>query len=367
MKGGARIALVVAVLLAPAACSDDPNADPTVTTTTPSAATTTEGATTTATTTTTTTTSSSTSVAPSTTVVDTTSTPATVPYPTTTAHTVPDDCDVDGMLAVVDDAVVAARLALGGGWALDGVTVFDERTNDAEEFRDRLALDCRLRAVQRTDGGDRLLLAAWTGERHAFVIQAADGPASPYVRDQNLQLLYEQPYGEWLEEQEMWAGTLAGGETVVVAVDDASLGAAAKAWQALPRWEDIPVTNESERYGIDVLIQAGGRNVSPAEPATIGSSLASIQFVTPLGLAAVAIVAPTGDFDVFAPIVDGERATVDVAGTDVLVTTASPESYAVASVGWECGDHVWFIDSAWGTVDELVAWTGELIAAGGCG
>lgn len=370
MKGYARIVIVVAALLAPAACSDDPNAD---TTTTPSVTTTTDGATTTATTTTTG--SSSTSVAPNTTIVDTTSTPAstptttstTVPYPTTTVHAVPDDCDGDRMLAVVDDAVAAARLAPGDGWEVDGTTTFDERTNDAEEFRDRLALDCRLRAVQRTDDGDRLVLAAWTGTRHAFVVQAADGPTSPYASDQNLQLLYEQPYGEWLEEQETWAGTLAGGETVIVAVDDTSLGATAKAWQALPRWEDLPITIESERYAIDVLLHAGARNVSPGEEPAFGSTIAAIQFVTPAGLPLIATVAPVGDFDPTAPIVDGERATVDVAGTDVLVTTASPDSYAAASVGWECGDHVWFIDAAWGTVDELVAWTSELIAAGGCG
>lgn len=253
------------------------------------------------------------------------------------------------------------------GWEPDGETVFDDRTNDAEEFRDRLGFDCGIRAVQRTDVGDRLLLGAWTGDRHAFVVQAADGPSAPYNSDQLVQLLFEQTYGEWLVPLAVWAGTLAGGETVVVAVDDYSFGAAAKAWQNLPRWEDIPVGNDTERAAIDVIVRAGGRNVSPAEPASVGSALAQIQFVTPKGLPAVAVIAPVGQFDVFAPIIEGDRATEVVGGVDVVVTTGAPTSYAVASAAWECGEYVWFIDSVWGTVDELVEWVGDLISADGCG
>jgi hypothetical protein len=268
------------------------------------------------------------------------------------------------MLAEVDAMVGLARLDPGGAWSLDGTTVFDERTNDAEEFRDRLALDCRVRAVQPTATGDRLAVAAWTGERRAFVVQASDAPSTPYRPDQRLQLLFEQPDGEWLVDQDVWAGTLAGGETVIVAVDDYSLGAAAKAWQALPRWEDIPVSNETERYAIDVLLQAGARNVSPGEEPAFGSTIAAIQFVTPGGLPLIATVAPVGDFDPTAPLVEGERSVVEIDGVEVYVTQGTPGAYAVGSVGWSFDEYVWFIDSVWGTVDELVGWAGDVIAAG---
>jgi hypothetical protein len=73
-------------------------------------------------------------------------------------------------------------------------------------------------------------------------------------------------------------------ETVIVGTHDLGIGAVAKDWQALPRWDDLPVTIETERYAIDALLHTGGRNVSPGEPAGVGSDLAQIQFVTPRGL-----------------------------------------------------------------------------------
>ena len=55
-----------------------------------------------------------------------------------------------------------------------------------------------------------------------------------------------------------------------------------------------------------------------------------------------------------------------IGGVDVYVTTAVPESYAIGSVGWACDDFVWFIDSAYGTLEELTDWTGQLIASSEC-
>lgn len=353
-----RCVSVVGLLLA-TSCSNDKGSDgpivPTSSTTAATSTTTTPTSTSTPTTSTTTT-SSTTSTSTSTTVV----------FPTTTIHTVPGDCDVAGLLAEVDATLELARLDPGGAWSFDGTTVFDERTNDAEEFRDRLALDCRVRAVQTTANEDRLVVAAWTGERRAFVVQASGAPSTPYRPDQRLQLLFEQPEGEWLVDQEVWAGTLAGGETVVVAVDDYSLGATAKAWQALPRWEDIPVSIATERYAIDVLLQAGARNVSPGEEPAFESTIAAIQFVTPSGLPLIATVAPIGEFDPAASLVPGERTVVDTDGVEVHVTQGTPDAYAVGSVGWSCEGYVWFIDSVWGSVDELVDWAGNVIAAAPC-
>ena len=305
-----------------------------------------------------------------------TTTTTEAPAPTTEAPTTTTEppgevstCDVETMLAHADRTIELARLAAGGEWSTDtdGVA-FDERTNDAEEFRDRLALDCGLRAVQRTDAGaERLLLAAWTGERRAYVVQATDGPATPYAPDQIVELLFEQPRGEWLVNQFVWAGTLSGSETVVVATDDYSWGHTAKAWQALPRWENIPATIDTERHAIDVLERAGARNISPAEPVSVGSEIAQIQFVTPLGLHLIALIAPTDDW--YGPdleLFEGEQEVVEIGGVDVYLTRGAPEAYAVASVSWICDDNVWLIDSVWGTVDELVAWTETLIATQGC-
>lgn len=359
--------LVAAAMLMPAvACAGGSDEATPATTMTTSTTPITTPTTTPTTTVPTTATSSPTTTSAPTTSAPATSTTTSVPYPTTTVHVVPADCDIAGMLAVADGAIAAARLPTGSRWELVGTTAFDDRTNDPEEFRDRLALDCSVRAVQRADHGDRLLLAAWTGERRAYVVQAADEPETPYTPDQRLQLLIEQPDGEWLSGMEMWAGTMSGGETVIVAVDDYSLGAAAKAWQALPRWEDIPISIETERYAIDALLNAGARNVSPGEDPAPGSTLAAIQFVTPAGLILLATVAPVGDFDPTAALIEGERTLDEISGIDVVVTTGASDSYAVGSVGWTCGDSVWFIDSVWGTVDELVDWVDALVSTGAC-
>jgi hypothetical protein len=289
-------------------------------------------------------------------------------YPTTTVHRVPSDCDVDGLLTIVDETIALARLAQGGAWSFDTVgVVFDDRTNDGEEFRDRLGLDCHVRAAQRTpQGAERLLLGAWTGDRAGYSIQATDGPSTPYAPQQRFQLLFEQPRGEWLVNQFIWAGTLEGGETVILGAHDRGIGAVAKDWQALPRWDDIEVSNRTEQHVIDALLHAGARNVSPGEPAQPGSDLAQIQFVTPRGLQLVATVAPSGAFEPDEGFLEGETSVVNLSGTDVWLTRASPGSSAVASVAWACGNYVWFIDSWWGSVEELVEWTGVVISTIAC-
>ena len=273
------------------------------------------------------------------------------------------------MLAVMDESIEAARLAPGSGWSedTDGVA-FDDRTQSAEEFGYRMGLDCVVRLAQQTSSGDqRLLLAAWTGDRRAWVVQATDAPSSPYRPDQRVQLFIDQPYGEWLVDQSVWAGSLETGETVIVGVVDTSFGVAAKSWWAeVPRFEDLEVTNDAERYAIDTLVDAGARNVSVAEPANFGSEIAAIQFITPLGLHLIATIAPPEWFDPAAALVEGDMTVEDIGGVDVYVTTAVPDSYAVGSVGWTCGDYVWFIDSTWGTLDELVEWSAQLIESGGC-
>jgi hypothetical protein len=302
-------------------------------------------------------------------------TPSTRPPDGTDASTTtgpsPSACDADraSMMAVVEDSIAAARLDPGGAWSVDTQTsAFDDRTHMADEFAYRTGLDCTERLTQSTPGGDdRLVLAAWTGERRAWVVQASDPPAEAYRAEQRVQLFIDQPLGEWLVNQALWAGSLATGETVIVGVTDAPFGPAAKAWWAeVPRFDDLRVSNDAERYAMDVLVAAGARNVSVAEPASFGSEVGAIQFITPLGLHLVATAAPLDWFDPTAPIVDGDMVVERIGGVDVYVTTASATSYAVGSVGWTCGDFVWFIDSSYGTVNELVDWVRQLIETAGC-
>ncbi len=273
------------------------------------------------------------------------------------------------MLGEVDGSISAARLAPGGAWTadIDGAS-FASRTNTAEEFRYRMGLDCTALVTQTTaDGGERLVLVAWTGDRMAWVVQASDAPASPFRPDQLVQLFIDQPTGEWLVDQFVWAGSLSTGETVLVGTNDTAFGVAAKSWwNEVPRFDDLEVTNGAERYAIDALIHAGARNVSVGEPANFQSEIATIQFITPAGLHLIATVAPPDWFDPAAPIVEGEMVVEQIDGVDVHVTTAAPGSYATGLVGWACGDYVWFIDSVYGTVGELVDWTGQLVASAGC-
>ena len=290
-------------------------------------------------------------------------------YPATTFAEEPDDCDADAVLAVVDQSIADARLASGGAWSedTDGVA-FDDRTNTADEFRYRMGLDCMVRMAQTTEAGaERLLLAAWTGDRAAFVVQATDTPSQPYASEQRFQLFVEMPYGEWLEDQFVWAATLEGGESVVIGTVDTAISVAAKSWLTeIPRFEDLEPTLDTERYAIDALVQAEARNVSVAEPAGYDWEIAAIQFITPLGLHLIATVAADGLFDPATPLVEGEVTVEKVGGVDVYVTKGAPDSYAVASVGWTCGEYVWFLDSAWGTVDELVDWAAAMIESTGC-
>ena len=198
-------------------------------------------------------------------------------------------------------------------------------------------------------------------------MQGTDAPSSPYAPTQRVELYIDQPYGEWLVDQFVWAGQLESGETVIVGTVDTSFGLAAKSWWSeVPRFEDLEVTNAAERYAIDSLVHAGARNVSVAEPADFQSEIAAVQSITPLGLILIATVAPPDWFDPAAAIVEGEMTVERIGGVDVYVTLAVPESYAVGSVGWLCGDFVWFIDAAYGTLDELTAWAGTLIESTGC-
>ncbi len=282
----------------------------------------------------------------------------------------PAECaeEVDGMLAAVDAVLTAAGFTTGT-WSEDVTdSEFAARTHPSDEFRYRLGLDCGVRAVASTpDGSEVFVVGAWTGPRHGFVVQTSAEPATPYGTAIRFQLFIDQVDGQWLIGDEVWAGTRDNGETVIVATDDTSTGVTAKAWYAdVPRFDDLEVTIEAEQVAIDLLERAGARTGSVAEPADFGSELAAVQFITPAGLHAFATVGPTDWFDPAAELFEGERSVETVGGVEVYVTEGAPEAYATGSVGWECGGYVWYVETTWGTVDELVDVARTLIDIADC-
>jgi hypothetical protein len=267
---------------------------------------------------------------------------------------------------ILDATIELARLAPGGPWTdeTDGVA-FDDRTDSAQGFAGMVAYECVLRLAQRSEtGAERLALIGWNDLRHVAVIQATDAPTRPYGTTIRFQLFLEQPFGEWLQDQFVWAATMSGGESIIIATDDASTGLTAKSWQSeVPPFEDLPVTIEAEQYAIDALTAVGGRNVSVAEPASFGSQIGSIQFHTPEALIAFATVGTVDSFDPMEPItVDGESSLHRVDGVEVRVTAGKElGQFDLFETGWRCGDHAWRLTSGYGTPEELFEFTELLL------
>ena len=300
---------------------------------------------------------------------DATTTPAT----TTDAPT--PECDADAVLAAVDSAIEAARLAVGEAWsAVADDNPFGERTSTGEEFAERLALDCGLTAEQSPNGAHRLAVAAWTGPRIAYVVQATDSPATPYQQDATLDLLFAAPSGEFLDgaERALWAGTV-DGETIVVGHVDYSLGAVAKSWQSGPRVPGDEPTLDSERHGLAALDEAGMRNGGIAQPPERGSQEGYVQFVSPAGQILVADVAPTGWFDPMAPrFFTGATSVETISGVEVRRTEPMPGDnlgFAQgAEFGWSCAAFEWILEPPFnGDADEMVATVRAIVETEECG
>ena len=367
---GAIIAIGVLALCAAVSCDSDSSSSTTAeTTSAPStdaaAAPETTGSTTTSTATPTSTAATSTTSA-STTSTSTTSTGA------TTTTSIPAACESGEAIDIADTIIELARLEPGGTWqtGVDSVT-FGERTNDPEEYGARLAFTCAEQFVQQTPtGAERLALVAWNDVRHAALIQAADPPAEPYRTDVRFQLFIEQPFGEWLEDQFVWAATMSGGESIIVATHDYSAAITAKSWQSsVPRFEDLPVTLDSEQFAIDALTAIGARNVSVAEPAQVGYPIGTIQFNTQQALGAFAVIGPADVFDPMVPIVaDGESTFSSVDGVEIRLTVGKElGQFDLFETGWSCGDHSWRLYAGLGTPAELLGFTEVLVRSLDCG
>jgi hypothetical protein len=316
-------------------------------------------------------TSSTTSTIAATTTTTTASTTTSTTSTTTTTVAPEPDCDRDVAIDILDDTIALARLAAGDDWTEQTTgAAFDDRTNPADEFAARLAYDCALRLTQRVaDGGERLALIAWNDRRHATVIQATDAPSESFRPDARFQLFIEQPFGEFLVDQFVWAATMEGGESIVLGTDDYSIAITAKSWQsAVPRFEDLPVTLDAERFAIDTLRAAGARNVSVAEPAPFGYPIGAIQFNTPWALNGFAAIGPVDSFDPMVPIVaDGETTFHDVDGVEVRLTTGlEMEMFVLHEAGWRCGAYSWRLEATLGSPGELLEYAEILVRSLDC-
>ncbi len=284
-------------------------------------------------------------------------------------------CDDTIVLATVEAALAAARLAAGDAWSTDVAgNRFVERTTTGDGYARRLGLDCGLLVAAAVDDDERLLVAAWTDTRAAWLVQTSDSPTTPYGAEATVDVLVGATEGEWLDDaRTTWAGTLDSGETFVVGHVGFSLGAAAKDWLA-DRGHDGGTDDAllaAERHGIAVLEAAGMRQVDIAEPAELGSEEGHLQFVSPNGQISVADVAPTGWFDPTVPRYhDGPTRVELVDGTEVRVTEpgddAPPWSIA-AELGFACGDFVWLLQPPGnGTTDELLATATAILRTAAC-
>lgn len=294
-------------------------------------------------------------------------TPSAAPAPTAT----PDPCDPTTIFAVADQTISSGRVAEGQGpWITPAPdTTFSERTRDPASFASVNGLDCSVLAAQDGPGdSDRLLLASWTGDRYAMVIQLVDAPSTPYAPDQLFDFLSEQTFAEAVQP-DLWAATMQGGETLLLRVSGYSSGATAKTWQSE---FDVPppgeTTNAAQRYAIAALEAADARNIGIAEPAPIGSELASVAFQAPGGAVMIATVGPVGLFDADFTSLSGQQRSDTISGVDVFITEPGPDDFAGAEVGFDClaAAYVWRLELGFGDTAELLDWAGQLLETIGC-
>lgn len=306
------------------------------------------------------------------TIASTTSTPAptTTAPPATTTTEAPtstiDVCDPSVVLTVADEMVEVARLSPSSAWTPDTTgSAFVDQVVEPESFASGLGLDCFLRRVSDVGGAhERLLLAAWTGERRGAVVLAVDEPTDPYAEVARFDLLFEQPWGEWVTD-ETWAVTVSSGESVILHTDDYPIGAVAKSFLvAFPEPTSPPPDLAAEEVAFAVLADAGGRNIGIAEPSD--TEVASVAFMSPDGNVMIATIGPVESFDPLTPWLTGPSEQVDV-GVPAVLTLPDLGQYVVADVGFVCDAWGWRLESSFGEPEELVEMAARIVEAAGCG
>lgn len=295
-------------------------------------------------------------------------TSTTVVTTTTTIITTSDVvCDDTVALAALDDGVAMARLDdTGATWITDPAdSAYADAVVEPESFARSFGFRCSYRGFQAvgTDH-ERIGLAAWTGERIAFVVMARDAPAVAYDESIRFDLLFEQPWGEWVTE-DVWAVTISSGDTVIIGARDFFHGPVAKSYLvAFPEPPGAPPEIPAERYAIAALEAAGMVNVGIAEPSD--TEVAAIVFTTTLGNPMIATVGPGVAFDPFVGYLSGERSVMVIDGIEVQTTRAGHDQVGVADIAFECGAFGWRLEAAVGTPDEPLDVARSLIATLGC-
>lgn len=197
-----------------------------------------------------------------------------------------------------------------------------------------------------------------------YVVLALDHPTSAYEEAVRFDLLFEQPWGEWVAD-DVWAVTVSSGDTVIVGVNDYFIGAVAKSFLvAFPEPPGAAPEIPAEEYAIAGLEDARMTNVGIAEPSD--TDVASIAFTTPLGNVMIATVGPTTRFDPFIGYLTGESTLTVVAGIEVETTLAGPDQFGVADVAFVCDEYGWRIESSLGSPDEPLDVVVDLIGGLGC-
>ena len=265
----------------------------------------------------------------------------------------PQACDPGPIAIMATEALALARLTPEAAWEVspDG-GVFGPRTTDPEVLARTLGFDCAWQATQNIAGKERLVVAAWTGDRVGMVIQTSDGPTEPYRNDQTVDIMFAAPEGEKLAD-DSWAVTLPGGGSLILLTKNTgNFGWLAKSW--LTEYVFVPDDNSGqaaagqttiEKMSIQALRAAGGRNVQVAEPAH-GGSLASLYLVAPSGGTLWVTVGPNDSFDPFAHLPRGTVFYDTIDETLVQLIDPAPESFPTSAGAFRCNDFGWAIDAA---------------------
>lgn len=283
-------------------------------------------------------------------------------------------CDPALAVAIATEATTAAKLTNPDArWEEPTAdAAFVDRTTDNDRFARALGFNCSWSAAQLVDGGQRLALAAWTGDRLSMVIQATDGPSVPFRQDRTFDLLIEAPDGELIAD-DTWAGTMSTGETIIVLTRNVSnSGVTAKSWLAeyvfLPD-EDTEGETPTEQMALPALRAAGGRNVYVGEPSH-GSPIASLSLVSPAGDVLDVSVGPDDQFDPFGVVIDYSSAEPfddDLDGTLVRFSDLDPTvEYITSAAAFNCNGFGWLINASTGDTAETRNFIVELIEALDC-
>lgn len=270
-------------------------------------------------------------------------------------------------IGALDEATASARLAtVDDPWTTDVTgSLYVDAVVEPEAFAAALGFKCSLRVVQGVGSGfERLGLMAWTGERMGYVVLAIEQPSTPYEESVRFDLLFEQPWGEWVAD-DIWAVSISTGDSVVIGARDYFHGPVAKSFLiAFPEPPGATPEIPAEEYAIGALEDARMTNVGIAEPSD--TEVGSIAFTTPLGNVMIATVGPITVFDPSAGYLTGDTAVTVVEGIGVQTVLPGPDQLGVADVSFVCGDYGWRIESSLGSPAEPLAVATDLIVTLGC-